>query len=376
MMVLDLLAGIRVLDLSQYVPGPYASQILGDLGAAVVKIEPPDGDPMRCLGAVESDGTTAHYKLLNAGKTVVRLDLKDPAAQARLAPLIAQADILVESFRPGTLRRLGFDTERLRALNSSLIHLALSGWGQDGPYRLRAGHDLTYMAVGGGLIGSGVVATPIPAFPPVADHAAAIQAALAVVAALLRRFRHPGRGAYLDVSLMETVLGWQGAALTEAARTTPDQAVGDRGQTLLTGGAAYYRVYRCADGGFLALAAIEAKFWQAFCRGMGRLDWIGRHDEPLPQDALAAEIAATFATAPLSDWDQRFAGVDCCLEPVVETTVLASHPQVAARGQILRQDGLVHSLFGLRVDRGQPPHRAPLQESTIEQVAARWATAP
>jgi alpha-methylacyl-CoA racemase len=359
------LAGIRVIDLSQYLPGPFAAQILGDLGAEVVKVEPPGGDPMRHLGETDPDGITPWYKLVNAGKTVIRLDLKDAAGKDAFERLLARADVLVESYRPGTLDRLGFDGARLSAINPRLVHATLSGWGQDGPYRLRAGHDVNYMAVGGGLARSGTAAAPVMADPPAADHASAIQAALAVAAALFARERD-GQGAHLDLSLMETVLGWQAAALTLAAR---GQAAA-RGMGLLGGGAACYQVYGTADGRFIAVGALEAKFWAAFADALGRPDWIARQHEPLPQAGLIAEVAAVVAARPLADWAEVFRKVDCCVEPVAEPAEIPDHPQVRARGQVRRRDGLVEVLFGLRVDGAPPAGREPVEEATADRLLA------
>src|SRR3954452_18247041 len=189
-----LLEGVRVLDLSQYLPGPYAGQMLADFGADVVKVEPPSGDPMRRLGGVDSDGLAPGYKLINAGKTVIHLDLKTDADRLVFENLVMRTDVLVESFRPGTLHKLGFPHSRLEGLNPGLVHVAVSGWGQGGPYRLRAGHDLNYMALGGGLAASGASGMPVMSYPPVADHSAALQAVPAVSAALFRRSR-TGQGA-------------------------------------------------------------------------------------------------------------------------------------------------------------------------------------
>ena len=305
-MIPALLAGIRVLDVSQYFPGPLAAQILSDLGASVIKVEPPAGDPMRRFGPPDADGWAADYKLINAGKRVVRLDLKGEAGQEQVGRLLARADVLIESFRPGTLERLGLGHERLARLNPGLVHVALSGWGQGGPYRLRAGHDLTYVAVGGGLAGSGTADEPVMTCPPMGDHAGAQQTALAALAGLFGRSRS-GRGVYLDVSLMETVLAWQSVPLTLAARGTLPAS----GSSLLTGGAACYHLYRTADGRFVALAALEPKFWEAFCQAADRSPWIGRQDEPMPQQALIGELAAMFATRPAAHWSALLVPVDC-----------------------------------------------------------------
>lgn len=369
-MPLAFLADIRVIDLGQYLPGPHAAQILADFGAEVVKVEAPDGDPLRRLGPVDSDGTTAVYKLLNAGKTVVRLDLKSDADRARFEELIRRADVLMESFRPGVLAKLGLDPKRLRHLNPGLVHASLSGWGQSGPYGQRAGHDLNYMAVGGGLAVSGIEDRPVFAFPPVADFASAQQAALSVCAALMGRER-TGQGAFLDLSIMETVLGWQGLTLTAAARG----GLRPRGQELLSGGAAFYAVYRTRDGRFATLSAIEPKFWNAFCTAVGRADWIARQAEPLPQRALTAELAELFAQRTLAEWQTVLDPADCCFEALLEMDEVAAHPHIAARGQVVVHDGpepLVETLQGVRVDGGPPPARRPLAEARVEDVLKAW----
>lgn len=356
----DCLAGLKVLDLSQYIPGPFATLMLGDLGGRVVKIEPPEGDPMRRFGPRDADGTTPFYKALNAGKTVVRLDLKGDGA-AVLRRLVEGADVLLESFRPGALERLGFGPDRLRDLNPRLVHCALSGFGQDGPWRLRAGHDLTYLALTGGLSLTGTAATPVIPFPPPADHAGAMQAVVAVLAALVRRGR-TGEGASLDVSLFETALSWQYMAFG-APQTSRE---GD----LLNGGAAYYRLYRTRDGRFLAIAAIEPKFWQAFCAAAGRPDLVARQAEPLPQSGLAAAVAALVGERSLAEWTALLDGVDCCVEPVLEPAEAAAQPHLAAR-RLLGAAGQV--LTPIFVD-GQPPHpRPPLAEAGAETVLADWA---
>jgi alpha-methylacyl-CoA racemase len=371
LMLADLmLEGIRVLDLSQYLPGPYAGQMLADLGADVVKVEPPTGDPMRRLGGVDSDGLAPAYKLVNAGKTIVHLDLKGQEDRAAFEQLVERADVLVESFRPGTLDKLGFPRARLEEINPGLVHVALSGWGQGGPYRLRAGHDLNYMALGGGLAASGTGGTPVMSYPPVADHSAAIQAVAAVSAALFRRVR-TGRGAYLDISLMETVLGWQSWPLTMARRGAPPRP----GQDMLTGGAAYNRIYRTADGRFISLGSIEEKFWATFCATIGKPEWTARQSEPLPQTALIAEVAETLAAHSLKHWQEVFAGVDCCLEAVVELADVPDHPHIAARGQVkISGDGepLVETLLGLRVDGAPPRERSPLVHGDAASTLDRW----
>ena len=365
------LTGIRVLDLSQYLPGPYAGQILADLGAEVVKVEPPAGDPMRQVPPLDGDGLSAFYKLINAGKTVVRIDLKDAAGKAAFLGLADRADALIESFRPGAMARLGLDAEALRARNPRLVHCALSGFGQTGPDALRAGHDINYMAMAGGLATSGTPERPIGAHPPTADFASGMQAALTVLAALLRRERS-GQGAAIDTSIAETVLGWQALALTAARRSGGEAR---RGAGRLNGGAACYQVYRTAEGRFITLGALEAKFWANFCRALGRADWIERQGEALPQTALIAEVAAAIAARPLAEWEMLLAGVDCCYQAVLEPAEVAEDPQIRARGLLRAHpdpEPRVEVSFPAIFDGAPPAPRAPLRERAIEDLLATW----
>jgi len=386
------LTGIRVLDLSQYLPGPYAGQILADLGAEVVKVEPPAGDPLRGVPPLDGDGVSVFYKLINAGKTVTRLDLKDAAGKAVFLELVDRADGLIESFRPGALARLGLGAEALRARNPRLVHCALSGFGQTGPDALKAGHDLNYMAMAGGLASSGTAGRPSGAHPPTADFASGMQAALTMLAALLGRERGSrgegqgagraegqgssqgdGQGATIDTSIAETVLAWQSLALTAAGRAGGEAA---RGAGRLSGGAACYQVYRTADERFVTLGALEAKFWANFCRALGREDWIGRQGETLPQTGLIAEVAETIAARPLAEWEVLLAGVDCCYQAVLEPAEVPEDPQVRARGLLQVHPGpepRIEVAFPAIFDGVPPGARAPLRERIAEDLLAAWA---
>lgn len=361
------LTGVRVLDLSQYLPGPYGAQILADLGAEVVKVEPPAGDPMRAFAPVDEDGVSVVYKQINAGKTVVRLDLKSADDKARFRDMVSGADVLIESFRPGALARLGVGAEDLRRLNSRLVHCALSGFGQDGPAAQRAGHDIGYMAVAGGLATSGVAAHPVIAHPPTADFASGLQAALAIDAALLRRAT-TGAGASIDISIAESVLAWQGMTLAGAPV---------RGEGQLNGGAACYRIYETADGRFVTIGALEEKFWAAFCRAVDRDDWIARQGESLPQNALIGEVAVLMRTRSRDAWVEDLAGVDCCFEAVLEPDEVAANPQVRARGLVIQTPGAdpaTEVLYPARFDGVRPTRRQPLKEVDAEAILRSWAS--
>jgi alpha-methylacyl-CoA racemase len=363
------LVGMKVLDLSQYLPGPFAAQILADLGAEVVKVEPPAGDPMRGFIFVDEDGVSPFYKQVNAGKSVIRLDLKTATGRSVFEKLVGQADILLESFRPGVMERLGFSRERLGQCNPRLIHCALSGFGQTGPYRLRGGHDLTYVALTGGLSATGTEAQPVITFPPLADHAGAQQAVITILGALVRR-GISGKGSFIDVSLFETALSWQSVGLTTTAR---HPALIERGHGLLTGGAAYYHIYKTADGRFMAFGAIEAKFWSAFCEAVDRSEWTGRQQEVLPQEALVADLQDLFGSRTFQEWCELAGRVDCCLEPVLAHNEVGDHPQVRERGLVhVGTDRAAEVLFPALID-GQPPlKRQPLMELPADQVLCAW----
>ncbi|HEY6334845.1 MAG TPA: CoA transferase [Alphaproteobacteria bacterium] len=374
-MVQRFLEGVRVLDLSQYVPGPYASLILADLGGEVVKIEPPGGEPMRRLaGPCDSDGISPLYKVVNGGKTVIELDLKSMPGRVQFEALIRAADAMIESYRPGVLDRLGFERERLQSLNPRLVHTALSGWGQTGPYGLKAGHDINYMSLGGGLIASGSSEAPTIAWPPVADYASGIQAAASTLAALVSRAR-TGKGAFIDLSLAETVLAWQSSGLTSSFR---QGSAPERAGNLLNGGAACYNIYRTEDKHFVSIGNIEEKFWANFCAAVGRQDWIPRQWEDFPQKNLIADVQNLFASSPLSHWEALFAEVDHCFEPIREFTGLPDHPQIAARGLLQRTqapDARVEVRYPAWIDGSPPPPRKDVSFGTADEVIAAWTRA-
>ena len=318
-----LLDGLRVVDLSQYIPGPFATRQLADLGADVIKIEPPGGDPMRRFMANDAGDTSAIYRHLNRGKRVCRLDLKQETDKRVFAELLRGADILLESFRPGVLERLGFARERLDELNSRLIHCALSGFGQTGPWARRAGHDINYCAVAGQSIVSGTAEQPVIAYPPIADHAGALQAAVAMLAALHGRERR-SRGVFLDISITESILSWQ--YLPGLGGQT------ERAASILTGGAACYNIYRCADGAFVSIGAIEPPFWENFCTALQRPDWIERQFEPMPQSGLIDAVGTAIAARNGSDWHALLDAIDCCYAPLLDPLKLADSPYFRAFG--------------------------------------------
>ena len=319
------LENVRVIDLSQYIPGPFATRQLADLGAEVIKIEPPTGDPMRSFMHGNADELSPIYRHLNRGKRVCKLDLKSTADKQLLRALIKDADILLESFRPGVLARLGFDRSELDRINPGLIHCALSGFGQNGPYALRSGHDINYNALSSQSIVSGSAQRPIIGYPPIADHAAALQASVAMLAALHARGHNPG-SIYLDISIAESIMSWQYLPILTSAEA--------RAASILNGGAACYNIYQCADERFISLGAIETGFWKNFCDALQKPRWITRQYETMPQQALIAEVAEHISRHPLDYWHQLLDAVDCCYAPLLTSAQLSANPQIQARGSL------------------------------------------
>lgn len=328
------LDGVRVLDLTRLLPGPYASWVLAELGAEVIKVEePPLGDPLRHMPFVDSQGTSILFDLVNRGKKSITLNLKPTSGREIFLSLARRSDVLLESYRPGVMQRLGLGYDALAEVNPRLVYASLSGYGQTGSSRLRAGHDLNYIALAGllGVTGTRDGAPVIPGVP-VADLASALWAALSIAAALFAR-QSTRRGRFLDISMTESAAALLAVPLAEwqCAGRLPET-----GRMALTGGRACYNVYRTADGGHMTLAALEPQFWQAFCNAVGRPDWISRLIDA-DQLSLIAEVAQLFATQSRAEWTRFFANHDCCCEPVLDLDEASRHLEATARG--LLRDG-------------------------------------
>jgi crotonobetainyl-CoA:carnitine CoA-transferase CaiB-like acyl-CoA transferase len=333
----DALRGVRVLDLSRLLPGPFLTMILADMGAEVVKIEDPRvGDYLRAFPPAKG-GVAGRYLAVNRGKRSLTLDLKAPAGRDALLRMAARADVVVESFRPGVLDRLGVGWTALAAANPKLVLCSISGYGQTGPYVERAGHDLNYIALAG-VLAMGGAAGGAPMMPGVqlADLAGgALWGATAILGALFGRER-TGRGAHLDVSMTEGALSLLTAELGNldcGARPT-------RGSETLNGGLAAYGVYRTADDRYLSVGALEPKFWLAFNQAIGRPPNIAElAGNPEEQARTRASIAAILATRTAAAWAEVLARHDCCVEVVLEPEELAGHPLHQARQVFFEIDG-------------------------------------
>jgi alpha-methylacyl-CoA racemase len=330
------LAGLRVLDLSRLLPGGYCSLLLADFGADVIKVEDTGaGDYVRWWqpaypGADPSAGG-ALFLALNRGKRSVRIDLKAEAGRDVLLRLVRNADVLLESFRPGVMDRLGVGWERLHAENPRLVYCAITGYGQDGPYRDRAGHDTNYLALAGvlGLTGADD-GPPVQAAAQVADvGGGALMAAFGIMAALHERERS-GEGQLVDVSMTDGALSFMAMV---AARVFADGQAPARGGLELAGGLLCYRPYRCADG-WVALGALEPKFWRAWCLGVAREDLVERQFEPVGSPTHA-EVEGVFAARTRAEWTAFNDAHDCCLEPVLGLEEALASPLFAAREMVV-----------------------------------------
>jgi crotonobetainyl-CoA:carnitine CoA-transferase CaiB-like acyl-CoA transferase len=362
------LTGIKVLDLSAFLPGPYLTLAMADHGAEVIKIEPPGGEHGRHIGPVDGDATV-FFRNLNRGKKSAVIDLKSATGRASLLKLAETADVFIESFRPGVAKRLGVDYDSIRARNPAIVYCSISAFGQHGPYAARPAHDLATEAM------SGVLSITLgqddqPAIPgvPVADVVSGLQGLSAVLMALLRRTT-TGQGDYIDISMHDSIvascLNVLGPAIAENR-----QQVAKHERT--TGGAAFYQLYRTADGRHLALAGQEEKFIRALLTALDRPDLIapclqgpGPHQAP-----VISFLEFTFQQKPLADWLSWLEGRDICYGPVLTFPEMLQDPHLHQRGMILT-DEAGHRHIGppirFAAEPAQPVLRAPaLGEHTKE----------
>jgi alpha-methylacyl-CoA racemase len=353
------LTGLRVLDLSQYIPGPMATLFLADMGAEILKIEPPQGDEMRQLGPRDSSGRPIYYRALNAGKKVLRMNLKESNDHSAFLELVRDTDIMVEGFRPGVLERLGIDWPVLHEINPRLILCSISGYGANSTQRHRAGHDANYLAEMGVAHRNGGT-VPQSYDPPLADSAGSLFAAMLLLGAVYGR-NQTGVGCVLDLALADAVMPLQMMQVADFGATGTVQG---RGSYYLNGGAAYYNTYATGEGRHVVLGAVEPKFWANFCTEAGRPDLIERHSDAMPQNSLIAEVTEIFATMIVEEVERRFTSLDCCVSVVSDLGQSLKSKQVAER-QLVRvnTEGELQSLLPVWVDGVPPALRSPLRES-------------
>lgn len=320
------LAGVRVVELSGIGPAPYCAMLLADLGADVVRVD-------------RMGGSTLPTPVLDRGRRSIEVDLKHPDGLDVVRRLAASADVLLEGFRPGVLERLGLDPEGLLAQNPRLVVARMTGYGQDGPLADRAGHDITYVALSGALASIGERGGP-PTVPLnlVADFGGGGMLMAVGILAALHSARETGRGQVVDASMVE-------GAASLMAMIYGFRAVGawslERGSNVLDGGAPFYRTYRCADGGYVAVGAIEPQFYRLLLEGLGLTDELSVQAQmdagtwPATHDLLAS----TFATRTRAEWVETFGDTDACVQPVLDLDEAPEHPHNQARGTFVDVGG-------------------------------------
>ncbi len=365
------LEGIRVLDLSLFLPGPYLTTVMADHGAEVIKLEPPSGEPVRNIGE-RRNGESVWFRNTHRGKKSIVLDLKKPGDLAALHDIARTADVFLEAFRPGVADRLGIGPDAMTWLNPRLVYCSISAFGQDGPLRDRPAHDLAVEALAGTLSCSlGQDGQPTHPNVPVADATASLLALSAILMALYRRER-TGRGDVIDMAMFDATLSWlpnaTGAVLGE-----------DRAPEVKNvrqwGGGSFYNIYPTRDGKHVVLGGSEHKFVENLLHALGRPDLIaGASGPPGPgHDAAKAFLRETFATRTRDEWEAWFDGRDVCFAPLLDLHEAFHRPHVAARRMLVRdEEGNLH--IGLPIKfRDEPgrldPKLPKLGEHTAEVVA-------
>jgi crotonobetainyl-CoA:carnitine CoA-transferase CaiB-like acyl-CoA transferase len=329
---------IRVLDLTRLAPGPHCTMILADMGADVIRIEEPGGGRRavseRAREDREAEERRAAFNALNRNKRSMVLNLKVPEAREAFLELVKTADVVVEGYRPGVVKRLGVDYETLAAINPRIIGCSISGYGQHGPYRLLVGHDINYIAIAGALGITGHADGP-PAIPAnlLADYAGGgMHAALGILLAIVARER-TGRGQNVDISMTDGVLTLLAAAISESLGSGVPVR---RGVHRLTGGNPHYGVYECADGRYIAIGANEPWFFENLCRALGGDEFAGDHAATGERREQVRDFfRRIFRTRGRDEWFQVLFDRDVCVAPVYDIEEIEHDPQIKARNMMV-----------------------------------------
>jgi crotonobetainyl-CoA:carnitine CoA-transferase CaiB-like acyl-CoA transferase len=330
------LQGIRVLDLSQFLPGPWATQVMADHGAEVIKVEPPTGEPVRNVG-YRQNGQSVWFRNTHRGKRSVMLNLKDPGDRAAFLALARTADVVVEAFRPGVVDRLGVGYDAVSAINPGVVYASIAAFGQTGPLRDTPAHDIAIEALAGVVsLNLGSDGQPTNPHMPVADIVGSMAALSGILMALYRRTQ-TGQGDYIDISMMDATMAWL-PNVTGPVFAENRAPVVKHERSF--GGYAFFRPYACADGRHVVLGGVEHKFVEAFLHGVGRADLIPAATGPNGpgQAPVIAALTEIFWTRTRDDWMAWAADKDLAFAPVLDLTEAWAQPQVAARGMLLCDD--------------------------------------
>jgi crotonobetainyl-CoA:carnitine CoA-transferase CaiB-like acyl-CoA transferase len=333
------LKGVRVIDLSMFLPGPVMTQMMADHGADVIRVEPPSGEPARAFGPFDADGESIWFRNVHRGKRSIVLDLKQEADRAVLLRLAGEADVFVEGFRPGVAARLGFGAEALTALNPRLIYCSLSAFGQSGPLSYKASHDMGAQAFTGFLaLNDNGDGRPVVPGMPSADMASALTGLASIAMALYRR-ETTGKGEIVDACMYDALMAWTAhlSGTVFASRQSPTTRTHRS-----IGGSGFYNVYETGDGRFIALTGRELKFAENFLNAVDRADLIplAAYDPGPEQQRLIAELRALFLTRGFEEWRALLGGIEVSWAPVLTMAEGFDHPHARAREMLIDVDGV------------------------------------
>ncbi|MEH7178184.1 CaiB/BaiF CoA transferase family protein [Neobacillus vireti] len=348
------LQSIRVLDLSRLLPGPYCTMFLADFGAEVIKIEEPNlGDYAR-LGEPKLDTDSAIFSSLNRNKKSITIDLKSEKGKEIFLELVKTADVLVESFRPGVMERLGLGYETLKALNPKLIYCAITGYGQTGPYAKLPGHDLNYISYAGLLDLQGERnRKPVAPSVQIADIGGGSLMAVTGILLAIQARNINGNGQFVDISMLDGAVSW---LQTTLPNYLTDNQLPTRGELPLSGEKACYEVYETQDHRYIAVGALEYKFWKEFCKAIKRDDLIDSLDAPQNiQDELKIEIGNIIKKKTLDEWTEIFNHYEACVSPVLTFQDMVNHPQIINREMIQEIPGMIGKQIGIPIKLSDTP---------------------
>jgi crotonobetainyl-CoA:carnitine CoA-transferase CaiB-like acyl-CoA transferase len=367
------LEGMKVIDLTRLLPGPYGTLLLADMGADVIRVEDPKvGDYLRHIPPVTASGMGIHFHIVNRNKRSVALDLKQKDGRELLLELAGWADVLVEQFRPGVMDTLGLGYETICEVNPSILYCSVSGYGQDGPYRSVAGHDINYLGYAGvlGLTGS-ADGPPVICGVQIADLAGGgMLSALSILMAYIH-MQKTGEGQHLDVSMTDGSISWLAVNTGELFTTGTPPA---RGTQILQGAMPFYNVYEAADG-YMAVGALEGKFWKRLCEIMGRPEYADMGVSFDKLDEIFEFLREKFKQKTRAEWMEVFADEDACVSPVLDMAETARDPQVLHRRMVLEVEdeklGLMRTLgipFKFSLTPGEIRRSAPVLGEHTDEV--------
>lgn len=356
------LEGLRVIDLSMFLPGPVITQIMADHGASVIRVEPPGGEPSRQFGPFDERGESIWYRNTHRGKGSIVLDLRQEADRDCLLRLVDEADVLIEGFRPGVAEKLGIGAAAMTQRNPRLVYCSLSAYGQTGPLGGKASHDMGAQSYTGFLLlnDDGRGGAPVVPGVPSADMAVALTGLSGVLMALYRR-ETTGQGDIIDASMYDALMAWTAhlSGPVFAERIPPTTATHRS-----IGGSAFYNIYETRDGRHIALTGREMRFAEALLNALGRPELIelARHDPGPEQQRLIAEMRAIFATRDWSEWREFLSGVDVSWAPLLDMAEAFDHPHARAREMLVERDGVELPGTPLKFahEPGEPGIRSPL----------------